>query len=189
MPRLIITTLLTVLPLTAYAECYMRSATVKDTKSSITRIADIKRYVTPVDKDHFKCTVAFRAEVNYVWQNAEGQSIGTNGDSIDSVCSQALDFGRSYLLSRVSDGKMLQEQEMICTDRPDPQVKTVKIGDIVQISELAPHPQKPDFFVYRGAQCRWFVETDVNLAARDLFQWQGIACNVRKGEWQVVDKF
>ena len=78
---------------------------------------------------------------------------------------------------------------MICSDRPDPQVKSVRIGDIVQISELAPHPQKPDFFTYRGAQCRWFVETDVNLVARDLFQWQGIACNVRKGEWQVIDKF
>jgi len=173
----------------AMAECYMRSATVKESKSTVTRIADIKRYVTPVDAEHFKCTVGFRAEVNHVWQTGEGQSIGTNGDSIDTVCTQALDSARSYLLARVSNGKMLNEQEMICTDRPDPEVKSVKIGDIVQISELAPHPQKPDFFAYRGAQCRWFVETDVNLVARDLFQWQGIACNVRKGEWQVIDKF
>lgn len=174
---------------TAAAECYVRSATVKESRANITRIADIKRYVTPVDSNHFKCTVSFRAEINHTWQNGEGQSIGAAGDSIDAICTQALDSGRSYLLSKVADGKMLNEQEMICTDRPDPQVRTVKIGDIVQISELAPHPQKPDFFVYRGAQCRWFVETDVNVAARDLFQWQGIACLVRKGEWQVIDKF
>lgn len=187
MSRLLILLLLISGP--AAAECYIRSATIKDSKSIVTRIADINRYVAPVDADHFKCTVTFRAEINHKWETAEGQSIGAKGDSIDSICSQALDTGRSYLLSRISNGKVLQEQEMICSDRPDPQVKSVRIGDIVQISELAPHPQKPDFFTYRGAQCRWFVETDVNLVARDLFQWQGIACNVRKGEWQVIDKF
>lgn len=173
----------------AVAECYIRSATVKDSKSNITRIADIKRYVTPVDSEHFKCTVSFRAEINHVWQTGEGQSVGANGDSIDAICSQALDSGRSYLLGKVSNGKVLQEQEMICSDRPSPEIKSVQIGDIVQISELAPHPQKSEFFMYRGAQCRWFVETDVNLIVRDLFQWQGIVCNVRKGEWQVIDKF
>ena len=185
----LITILIALLPITVQAECYVRSATVKESKAAVTRIVDIKRYVTPINAEQFKCTVAFRAEVNHVWQTGEGQSIGTNGDSIDQVCSQALDSGRSYLLSKVSNGKMLSEQEMICTDRPDPDVKSVKIGDIVLISELAPHPQKPSFFQYRGAQCRWFVETDVNVGARDLFQWQGIACNVRKGEWQVIDKF
>ena len=187
--RSIIIGLLVGLPLTASAECFMRSATVKDLPTPVTRIADIKRYVVPVDKDHFKCNVAFRAEINHVWHTGEGQSIGTNGDSIDQVCAQALDSGRSYLLSSVTKGKITAEQEMVCRDDPLPQVKTVRVGDIVQISELAPHPQKPNFFEYRGAKCRWFVESDVNLQTRDIFQWQGVVCNVRKGEWQVVDKF
>ena len=185
----LIVLMIAALPAVASAECYMRSATVKESKYTVTRIADIKRYVTPVNAEQFKCTVAFRAEVNHVWQTGEGQSIGANGDSIDQVCSQALDSGRSYLLSKVSNGKMLSEQEMICTDRPDPEVRSVRVGDIVQISELAPHPQKPGFFAYKGAQCRWFVESDFDPLRRDLFQWQGVVCNVRKGEWQVVDKF
>lgn len=173
----------------ASAECYMRSATIKDTRLSVTRVADIKKYVTPMDKDHFKCTVSFRAEINNTWQTGEGQSMGTNGDSIDQICSQALDSGRSYLISKISNGKVLSENEMICTDRPELTVKTVRIGDIVQISELAPHPEKPKFFSYKGSQCRWFVESDFDSNTRDLFQWQGIVCNVRKGEWQVIDKF
>ena len=171
------------------AECYMRSATIRDVKSSITRIADIKRYVTPLDQQQFKCTVSFRAEINHVWHSAEGQSIGANGDSIDQICSQAIDSGRSYVLARITNGKILTENEMICTDRPDPAVKTVRVGDIVQLSELAPHPEKPKFFTYKGSQCRWFVESDFDQNTRDLFQWQGIVCNVRKGEWQVIDKF
>ncbi|NBP66236.1 MAG: hypothetical protein EBU66_16490, partial [Bacteroidetes bacterium] len=93
------------------------------------------------------------------------------------------------LLNKIAGSRTSASQEMICRDDPLPTVKSVKIGDIVQISELAPHPQKPNFFEYRGAQCRWFVESDVDLVARDVFQWQGIVCRVRKGEWQVVDKF
>lgn len=181
--------LLLLIPLSASAECYMRSASVKDIKTKITRIADVKRYVTPLNAEQFKCTVAFRAEINHVWHNGEGVSIGANSDSIDQICIQAMDSGRSYLLSRVTDGKITSESEMICTDRPGQNIKTVKVGDIVNISELAPHPEKPNFFDYKGAKCRWFVESDVNLQTRDVFQWQGIVCQVRKGDWQVVDKF
>lgn len=177
------------LPLAASAECYMRSATVKDTKQAITRIADIQRSVVPVSKDQFKCVVAFRVEINHVWYTSEGSSVGANADSMDQICSQALDSGRSYILQKVGGATMKSEQEMVCRDDPLPEVKAVKIGEIVKISELAPHPQKPDFFEYKGAQCRWFVESDFDPVRRDLFQWQGIACLLRKGEWQVVDKF
>jgi hypothetical protein len=187
MSRLI--TFLLLLPSVALADCYVRSATVNDIKSSITRVADIKRYVTPVNKDQFKCTVSFRAEINHVWHTGEAQSIGSTSDSIDQICSQALQSGRAQILQKIAGSAIKVDQEMICTDRPEPEVRTVRIGDIVQLSEVAPHPKKPDFFTYKGAQCKWFVETDVNTEARDLFQWQGIVCNVRKGEWQVIDKF
>jgi hypothetical protein len=93
------------------------------------------------------------------------------------------------LLSKVAGSRANYEQEMVCRDDPLPEVKTVRIGDIVQISELAPHPEKPNFFDYRGAKCRWFVESDFDPVRRDVFQHQGIVCLLRKGEWQVVDKF
>lgn len=181
--------ILILFPMVASAECYMRSASVRDIQTKITRIVDIKRYVTPLENDQYKCTVTFRAEINHVWHNGEGKSIGAAADSIDQICSQAMDSGRSYLLSKISNGKITSESEMICTDRPDPAVKTVRIGDVVQISELAPHPEKPNFFDYKGTKCRWFVESDFDPTRRDLFQWQGIVCQVRKGDWQIIDKF
>jgi len=187
--RQLSTLLIALLPLTAGAECYMRSATVNQLNKSITRIVDVKRSVVPVNRDQFKCNVAFRAEIDHVWHTGEGQSIGATNDSIDQICSQAMDSGRSYLLSKVAGSRANYEQEMVCRDDPLPEVKTVRIGDIVQISELAPHPEKPNFFDYRGAKCRWFVESDFDPIRRDVFQHQGVVCLLRKGEWQVVDKF
>lgn len=174
---------------TAAAECYMRSAMVKDVKNSITRIADVKRQVTPVNDNQFKCIVTFRAEINHVWYTAEAHSFGAKTDSMDQICNQALQVGRSHILQKVNGTPLMVEEEMVCRDDPLPEVKTVRIGDIVQLSELAPHPQKPNFFEYRGARCRWFVESDFDPVRRDVFQHQGIVCLLRKGEWQVVDKF
>lgn len=76
----IIFLLLTLYSSYSYAECYMRSATIKETKLSVTRVADIRRHVTPLDNEHFKCNVSFRAEINYVWHSGEGQSVGANGE-------------------------------------------------------------------------------------------------------------
>lgn len=189
MSRLSASLIFLLLSSTAAAECYMRSATVNQLGKSITRIADVKQSVVPVNNSQFKCNVTFRAEIDHVWHTGEGQSIGANGDSIDQICSQALTSGRSYLLTKVAGNRTTVEQEMVCRDDPLPEVRTVRIGDIVQLSELAPHPQKPDFFEYRGAKCRWFVESDFDPVRRDVFQHQGVVCLLRKGEWQVVDKF
>lgn len=172
----------------ANAECFARSATINQSGKNITRITDVKQFVTPLDNNQFKCNVTFRAEINHVWHTAEGQSIGAAGDSIDQICSQALQTGRSYLITKMG-GKFATEQEMICRDDPLPQVKTVRIGDIVQLSEVAPHPTKPNMFDYKGTKCRWFVEADFDPVKRDIAQNQGIICLVRKGEWQVIDKF
>lgn len=181
--------LIAMLPIVASAECYMRSATVAQSGKSITRIVDVRQSITPINNNQFKCNVTFRAEIDHVWHTGEGQSIGAVGDSMDQICSQAMQSGRSYLLTKVAGNRTSVEQEMVCRDDPLPEVRTVRIGDIVQLSELAPHPQKPDFFEYKGARCRWFVESDFDPVRRDVFQHQGIVCLLRKGEWQVVDKF
>lgn len=189
MPRISAILVVALFSTTAAAECYMRSATVDQSGKKITRIVDVKQAVTPINKDQFKCNVTFRAEIDHVWHTGEGQSIGAQGDSMDQICSQALQSGRSNILSKAGGNQVSHESEMVCRDDPLPEVKTVRIGDIVQLSEVAPHPQKPGFFEYKGAQCRWFVESDFDPVRRDVFQHQGIVCLLRKGEWQVVDKF
>ena len=175
--------------LTVSAECYLRSATINNMPVTVTRVVDVKRYVTPAANDQMKCVVSFRAEINHVWHTGEGTSMGSSSDSVDQICSQALNTGRSYLLQKIGGSQITGEQEMICTDRPEPTVKSVKIGDLVQLSELAPDPKEPNFFQYKGTQCRKFIETDFDPNKRDLFQWRGVVCLVRRGEWQVIDKF
>lgn len=174
---------------TAWAECYIRSETLNKTNKSVTRIADVRTDIRTLENNQLRCLVTFRAEIDHVWHTGEGQSMGAAGDSLDQICTQALQSGRSYLLNKVAGSSTTATQDLVCRDDPLPTVRSVRVGDIVQISELAPHPQKPNLFEYQGAQCRWFVESDVDLSARDVFQWQGIVCKVRKGEWQVVDKF
>lgn len=187
--RIVTTTILMFFATAAFAECFMRSATVSDTKKVIGKIADVTRTVTPQPNNQFKCNVVFRIELDGVWHTAEGNSMGSNGDSIDQICSQAFEFGRSRILQRVAGNSIMNENEMVCRDDPIPSVKTVKVGDLVRISEMAPHPKKPNFFAYKGASCRWFIETDFDPVHREIIQYQGIVCMVRKDEWRVIDKF
>ena len=78
---------------------------------------------------------------------------------------------------------------MVCSDLPKVTTRAVAIGDVVQLSAVRPHPTNTKPFGYKGAECRYFIETDVGTVATDLYTWQGVICNVRQGEWQVVDKW
>lgn len=167
----------------------MRSATISDTKKVAGRIADVNRTVTPLPNNQFKCNVLFRIELNGVWHTAEGNSMGSNEDSIDQICAQAFDFGRARILQKVAGNSIMTENEMVCRDDPVPSTKLVKIGDLVKISEMSPHPRKPNFFEYNGATCRWFIETDYDKVRREIIQFQGVACMTSNNEWRVVDKF
>jgi hypothetical protein len=98
-----------------------------------------------------------------------------------------MDQGRAQILSRADGGRMTIEQNMVCTDRPEIQVRQVRIGDQVRESEVRPHPNFPKLFKYRGTQCRWFVEPEIR--GGDLLQRQGIICRSHGPDWNVVDKW
>jgi hypothetical protein len=92
------------------------------------------------------------------------------------------------ILSRADGGRMSVEQNMVCTDQPVIQVRSVKRGEMVRESEVRPHPYFPKPFAYRTATCRWFIEPEVH-PGRDLLQRQGIICQTNGNEWQVIDKW
>ena len=172
----------------AYSECYVRSAVTNQTTMSITAIADVDPFVVPISPTQNKCIVTFRAQVNGTWITAEGEKIGPRSMNDKELCAGAIDSGRVQILSRANGGGMTVEQNMVCTDRPEIKVRTVKRGEMVRESEVRPHPNFPKPFVYRTAQCRWFIEPEVH-PGRDLLQRQGIICQVNGNEWQVVDKW
>ena len=173
---------------TVQAECYVRSAVTNQTSMSITSIADVDPFVVPISATHQKCIVNFRAQVNGNWITAEGEKTGPKSMTEKELCADAIDSGRIQILSRANGGRMNVEQNMVCTDRPEIKVRSVRSGEIVRESEVRPHPHFPRPFVYRTAQCKWFIEPEVH-PGRDLLQRQGIICQVNGNEWQVVDKW
>jgi hypothetical protein len=175
------------LPVTAQAECYVRSAMTNQTAVKITSIADVQPMVVPISATQNKCIVTFRAQVDGAWITAEGESAGSKSLSDADLCRGAMDQGRAQILSRADGGRMTIEQNMVCTDRPEIQVRQVRIGDQVRESEVRPHPNFPKTFNYRGTQCRWFVEPEIR--GGDLLQRQGIVCRSHGPDWKVVDKW
>lgn len=175
-------------PVTAYSECYIRSAVSNQTSMTITSVADIEPMVVPISATQNKCIVNFRAQVNGKWITAEGEKTGAKIISGRELCAGAMDQGRIQILSRANGGRMNVEQNMVCNDQPEIQVKSVRRGEMVRESEVRPHPHFPKPFAYRTATCRWFIEPEVH-PGRDLLQRQGIICQVNGNEWQVVDKW
>ena len=173
---------------TAASECYVRSATTNQPSMNITSIADVEPMVVPVSATHQKCIVQFRAQVNGVWITAEGERVGPKSMREQELCNAAVDSGRMQILSRADGGRLTVEQNMVCTDRPAIEIKSVRRGEIVRESEVRPHPNFPKPFIHRSAQCRWFIEPEVH-PGRDLLQRQGIICQINEPEWQVVDKW
>ena len=173
---------------TAYSECYVRSAMTNQTTMAITSVADIEPLVVPVSATQNKCIVNFRAQVNGEWITAEGEKVGSKSISEQDLCNSAVNSGRIQLLSRANGGRLAVEQNMVCNDQPEIQVRVVKRGEMVRESEVRTHPNFPKPFIYRTATCRWFIEPEVH-PGRDLLQRQGIICQNNGNEWQVVDKW
>lgn len=181
--------LISLLSVTASAECYIRSATVSKMTSSIERTADIQRDILPQGNSGFKCRITFRAYIDNKWHTAVGEEVGDAKASLDQTCSKAMNAGSVSILESVSGTKISSNQDMICTDRPMPQSRPkVNIGDIVWESEVQIHPIHKNQFNYRGSACRWFIESRPESGNIDLSQ--GIICrSLEQQVWKVVDKW
>jgi hypothetical protein len=91
-------------------------------------------------------------------------------------------------LERIAGTSVQSGQTMYCNDFETPQLrKGLKKFDIFKVSELKPHPDTAPF-EYQGAQCRYFLESDIDPKTNNLKQWQIVGCVIRN-EWTVVDKF
>lgn len=78
-------------------------------------------------------------------------------------------------------------QKERCVEDSQKEIRPVRIGDVIRINQVNPHPVIRNDFVYQRTRCRWFAE--LNAAQRDLVQFQGIICEVQPNVWRVIDKF
>jgi hypothetical protein len=181
--------ILSLTTLNVSAECYSRSSTVSKMTSVIERVADLDRQLLPISNNRLMCRITFRAYIDGKWHDALGEEVGRNTDSLDTLCSKAMNSGRISILESVSGTKITGNQEMICTDRPKKEHRsTVSIGDLVWESEVQIHPVNRNTFNYRGSICRWFVESKPQAGRVELMQ--GIICRAPEQKvFRVVDKW
>ena len=189
MPRLLI--LLLVASGVVHAEYYTRSTTTAQTLARVERVADLRKTVLPDDEDDTKisCRVTFRALIGDRWYTVESENKGSMQGSVDQVCQQAINSGRTSILKQVGGSSTRVKQDMVCSDEPIPTSRAVPdVGNTVRDSELLPHPEHRALFRHRGSICRWFIES--NPAAGQVEMAQGIMCRAPdKADWVVVDKW
>ena len=174
---------------TAYSECVMRTSSLTKVAGQLEQIADIRPLVSPSFNGELKCSVSLRVSYKGQWFTAYGDYSGDPKIGQEELCVNAVEIAaRQFLASK--EAKLLHsDQQMVCSDEPEIKVRPVEKGEVIRLSEVNLQSNKPAF-LFKGAECRWFVETTVD--AKDLYQWNGIVCKTgRPGsdDWTVVDKF
>ena len=167
--------------------CYMQASTVGEAAGTISEVADTKNWVTPAVNNQKKCIVTFRGKANNKWYSGTGEYVFTTAIADDTGCDVALENGKKSLAEQVYGKKIVKAEQMVCSDFPTVEDKpSVKVGEVVAISQLKPHPTKTKPFGYKGAECRYFTETAIE---ENFYVYQGVACSVGNGKWRVVDKW
>lgn len=176
----------------AQAECFVRSSALNKFKSEIERMSDAARDVVMMPPDKMQCTVTFRVMLHGRWHMAQGQAVGSDSMSENQLCAQAQDIGRVRLLQSVDGSEVNAKQELVCTDQNLPRLRnqSVKVGDLVRESELAPHwdLSKRVSFAHRGMECRWFMES-LPYGTSGMVQSVGTMCRLDSSQWRVMDKW
>lgn len=169
------------------AQCYVRQSMTTQQQLRIARITDVQHLAVPVSATQHKCIVTFRALIDGEWITGEGEHTAARTVAEVDVCRSAMDSGRLQIVNRASAKNLTVETNMVCDERPEIQVRNVRIGDVIRESEVRTHPNFPKSFRYLAAQCRWFIEPVYRN--QDMGQYQGIICQSHNTGWRVVDKW
>lgn len=182
-----LTILLALLPTIVLAnDCVLAQKSRAHATGRIDKIRDVKTTIIVARDQTRRCTVDFQAEVDGVWSSGFGEYTWRS-DMPDSVaCNNALERGKSSLIELTGNQRFISEQHLTCREESGTP-RVIEIGRTLKENEWTPHPRRTNTFWYKGTECQWFIETD--QLGRDLYQWEGVVCRVRKGEWVVIDKF
>jgi len=181
--------LISLLPASAAAECYMRSTTINEMNSKIERTADVQKELATINGQK-QCTATFRVMIDGAWYTALGRARDSESTNDTQLCTRAMDTGRARVLQDIKGSELAMTQELICTDQDIPKYRPVQVGQVIRESEVAPHwdPGQRQSFPYRGMECRWFME-NVAEGVGGLTHNMGIMCRTRFNEWYVLEKW
>jgi len=170
------------------SECVLQDRTVTAATVTIQERSGIQHPVVPVPQGGKRCIVSFRARVGVTWYTAYGQYDWPGDRPSSEACAVAVSRGDDSVLQQAAPGHVRSEKIMVCSDRPDlTELRQTHPGSVGKAHQFRPHSDYPRRFWHNGAQCRWFVEPA--LRNGDIYQFQGIICQVQDNDWVVVDKF
>ena len=178
--------LLLVTSTVASAECYMRGATSVTGKVNIQRVVDQRSMVVPT-VDGKRCSTTFRIQINGLWFDGYGAHEWSDNTDDVTACKIAEEMGKQEIIRNSFGSQVASQRDMVCSDEPRIVERPVQVGDLIRESQVMPNPDKPKPFKYKGTQCKWYIETDAK--GMDMYQWQGVICEIRPGTWKVLDKF
>lgn len=169
----------------ALAECYYTSATTSAVPDKIDEVDNVIAM-----HGNNTCTVSARVSYKRVWYNIVGRS--TNVETFkntEDLCFNALEMGIRDFLFRMSGKRISAQQQTVCTDLQQVDIKPVQVGDVIKVSEVQPHPTRKQFINQDGHECRWFIEALPK--AGEMLTASGVICRVGRldaDKWLVVDK-
>lgn len=178
------------LPTVALAgECVMQSKVASQSRAVVQERSAVTRIVTPELGGQRRCIVSYRARVNDQWLTAHGEHTFTDSQSEQQACQIALHRADSEVITRPAHQALVAtDSVVVCSDRPQHQaLKHTQVGTVGAAGQFRIHPERPRDFVYNGARCRWFVDTE--FAGQDITRVQGVICHLKDQNWVVVDKF
>lgn len=167
-------------------QCVIQEKTVHQNQVRIEERSTIRRDIVPTPDGGKKCLVDFRVRVGTQWHTAMGEFSWRGGQRTEhEACIVAVDRAMSAVRDRLASGQVIGERTVICKDRPELRtMQAVKVGDVGDVGQFLPHPQYRDRFWHNGSVCKWFSQPITGGGLE-----QGVICEVRTGQWLVVDKF
>jgi len=167
-------------------DCTLEQRSLIRSVGRIDQVRNVRGTVVSLRDRTRKCTMQFQGLVNGVWSSGFGEYTWSTDMPDEVACNNAFERGKAALIELTGNQRITDERYLNCLEG-SASAMTLRVGDTLRENAWTPHPQRIGSFWYQGAECRWFIET--SLSGRDLYQWQGIVCQIRAGEWVVVDKF
>jgi hypothetical protein len=183
-------TLLLLISFNSYAqECRMKETLRSKESTVVEMIRNVKAEVVPHGNQQLRCNVQLEGWANGKWNLTSGDFIWNGNYSKENACKAAIELAKKNLQNALNSSTIESESVIVC-EEPWPKAQPIlnpKVGTILDsIKGLRVHPQHPQPFYHKGAECRWYLETGWN--GKDIFQFNGIVCQYGP-KWIVVDKF
>ena len=169
-------------------ECRLIDKTTSKNVATIERRTEVMRFILTHPTDGTKlCQVRFDLKINGEWHRARHETDWENHKTIEQACGRAVQQAERNVLDSVAKREVYTETLLVCNDDLDHIRRQVPLGTVAQLSSFKSHPDYPNDFVHNGATCRWFIETEYKR--NQIYNAQGVICNLKNNHWVVVDRF